>query len=120
VKAEKALVKARLQAEKEWYERKSNFAYLLKKEALNLLRRIDPLKAVLVASTTFLVYETLGSLTEIKNKFPLALLPGIAPLPFNVGKMLADFLGPLGKVPLERMPSAIRAAAWGTRPPLTK
>lgn len=68
VKKEKYLTKARLQATKEWEERTSNFTYLAKKEIIDLLKKIDPLKLMAWGSTTALIYVLLEKSTEVMTR----------------------------------------------------
>ena len=81
VKAEKALTKAKLQAKKEWEERKSNIAYHLKKEFLGVVRKEGPIKLVVFGGTVFLVYNVLISskifLDRVKDVFPQLYLTAI-------------------------------------------
>lgn len=69
VKAEKALVKARLQAQKEWEERKSNFAYGMKKEFVALLRKVDPIELLAIGGATFVVYNMLSTMEQFVSEF---------------------------------------------------
>jgi len=64
VKAEKALTKAKLQAEKEWWRRKSNLSYRIEKELINTFRRINPLKLLAWGATTSVVYMALEASSE--------------------------------------------------------
>jgi len=68
IKNEKALVKARLQAEKEWYQRKANFQYLFKKELVNMMRRIDPLEFAAVGGLTMVIKSVIDETEEIRGR----------------------------------------------------
>lgn len=67
VRAEKALVKAKLQATKEWEERTSNFQYLMKKELVNLIRKIDPLEMVAVGSLTIVIQPMIAAAAPVTD-----------------------------------------------------
>jgi len=83
VKAEKALIKARLQATKEWNLRNANFTYLLKKEAVGFIRNMqaDPIKIIVFGGTVYLVYNILISssivISRVKDQFPALFITGI-------------------------------------------
>lgn len=65
VKAEKALTKARLQAKKEWENRKSNFTYQLKKEIVNALRNIDYVELAAVGGLTVVIHGVLATTEDV-------------------------------------------------------
>jgi len=81
VKAEKALTKAKLQAKKEWEERKANILYHLKKEFLGVMRKEGPIKLVVFGGTVWLVYNTLIASTVLLDRigevWPKLVLTGI-------------------------------------------
>ena len=65
VKAEKALVKARLQAEKEWWERKSNFGYKIKREIALAARKIDYVELAAVGGLTVVIHGVLATTEDV-------------------------------------------------------
>ena len=65
VKAEKALTKARLQAEKEWWERKSNFAYKIKREIVEAARKIDYVELAAVGGLTVVIHGVLSTTEDV-------------------------------------------------------
>jgi len=82
VKETKALVKARMQAAKEWEERKANIEYLLKKELIELLRRTDPLELVIWGSTTYVLYNVFQATEEFTSK-AVGIVTILAEAPFH-------------------------------------
>jgi len=81
VKAEKALTKAKLQAKKEWEERKANVIYHLKKEFLGVMRKEGPVKLLVFGGTVYLVYNTLIAskvfIDRVGSVFPQLFIAGI-------------------------------------------
>ena len=65
MKAEKALTKAKLQAVKEWENRKSNFTYQLKKEIVNALRNIDYVELAAVGDLTVVIHGVLVTTEDV-------------------------------------------------------
>lgn len=65
VKAEKALTKARLQAEKEWWERKSNFAYKIKREIALAARKIDYVELAAVGGLAVVIHGVLATTEDV-------------------------------------------------------
>lgn len=91
IRARKALVKADLQAKKEWEERKSNFLYHAKKQILGLLKSIDPLEMMAVAGTTFIIHDTIVASQEVLDallKIPAAVSNWV----IEWGTALSDWL----------------------------
>lgn len=82
VKEAKALVKAKLQASKEWEERNANIEYSLKKELVMLLRRTDPLELVIWGSTTYLLYNVFQASEEFTGKI-VDIVAMLAEAPFH-------------------------------------
>lgn len=78
MKAEKALTKAKLQAEKEWFERKSNFPYLIKKQLLELIKKTDPLELAAVGSLTIILQPIVATSSEIMGKIVTATEHGVS------------------------------------------
>lgn len=97
VKAEKALTKAKLQAKKEWEERKANFVYHLKKEFLSVMRKEGPIKLIVFGSTVYLVYNTLIAskifLDRIKEVWPNLVIGGMGGFATVWMQPLIIFLG---------------------------
>ena len=81
VKAEKALTKAKLQAKKEWEERKANVIYHLKKEFIGVMRKEGPVKLLVFGGTAYLVYNTLIAskifIDRVADVFPHLFITGI-------------------------------------------
>jgi len=65
VKAEKKLVKARLQAEKEWWERKSNFGYKIKREIALAARKIDYVELAAIGGLTVVIHGVLATTEDV-------------------------------------------------------
>lgn len=66
VKTEKRLTKARLQAKKEWDERKSNIPYKLKHFFVKALERVDPLEGAACLGITVIVKALIDESEEIR------------------------------------------------------
>lgn len=82
IKEAKALVKAELQARKQWELRSSNFTYFAKKELVGFIRRmqVDPIKIIVFGGTVYLVYNTLIAtsvvVSRVKDVFPALWVAG--------------------------------------------
>lgn len=66
IKAAKALVKAKLQAKKEWDERKANIPYKIKELISKYLENIDPLETAACIGTTIIVKALIDKSEEIR------------------------------------------------------
>lgn len=80
VREEKKLVKARLQAVKEWESRSSNFLYLTKKQLLEVFKRVNVMQLSAVLALTPITYSVLKASADF-----IATLEKVAPALFPIG-----------------------------------
>lgn len=114
IREEKRLVKARLQAEKEWEERTSNFSHILKKQFMKITAKLsfDDLLAIAVGSWALTTFQTPEAFlwgavgyklaTTKGGSPPVSQLAGLASLSVlglaaGGGEMIASFIEDIGE-----------------------